>query len=119
MNGYLKWIVPSVLVLTFSAAVYAQSSSKLDNRVGSQQKAAEEGETSGKSASKESEKPKESEANFDIHESGTKLEGKAGSAERKPADRESNRMGTRIERQRNNAAAPLNRPDESLSIDPN
>jgi hypothetical protein len=119
MNGYLKWLAPSVLVLAFSAGAYAESSSKLDNRVGSPQKPVEQEEKSRKQTAKEAEKQEQEEANLDIHGAGTKVEGKVAPNERKRSNRESNKMGKQIQRQKNSAAAPMSPQKDSIPIDPN
>ena len=105
MNLYMKWVVPSALVLAFSTAVLAASNSTpgLDKREANQQKRIEQGEKSGQLTPKESERLEKGEAQLEKHEAKAKADGKVTPAERKRLNKEANRKSKRIKRQKHDA----------------
>jgi septal ring factor EnvC (AmiA/AmiB activator) len=107
MKNAMKWLGPSVLVLAFAAAVYAESNQTpgLDQREENRQKRIEQGEKSGALTSKEAERLKRGEAKLEKHEAKAKADGKVTPAERKRLNKEANRMGKRIHREKRDAQA--------------
>ncbi|MBI3802606.1 MAG: hypothetical protein HY282_02455 [Nitrospirae bacterium] len=110
MNTFSKWLVPSALVLAFSAAAYAENNQTpgLDKREANQEKRIEQGEKSGQLTPKESKRMERGEKRLKKNEAQAKADGKVTPEERKKLNKEANHMSKRIHRQKHDAqtAAP-------------
>ncbi len=113
MNGYVKWLGLSLLILAFSASAGIGQAQRLENRESNQQKPIEQERKSGTPS------PSEDEARTEEHGAAVKSDGKVTPSERK-SNKESNRMGKKIERERQSpqTAPPALHNNGSLPADP-